>query len=192
MNDFAFYFHLGWRHIISKDALDHQLFIVALASIYLADNWKELLILVTAFTLGHSLTLALSTYDVIHADSAWVEFLIPVTILITAVINFFRKNFHPASYRLQYILALLFGLVHGLGFANTIRLMLAQDQRIFQPLFGFNFGLEVGQLVVVLVVLALSYLFVNKLHFQRRWWVWSLSAIALVWAVWLTIQNLPS
>ncbi len=192
MNEFAFYFDLGWKHIISKNALDHQLFIVTLAVIYLADNWKEVLILVTAFTVGHSLTLALSTYNVIQASSAWVEFLIPVTILTTAVINFFRRNFRPESYRLQYFLALFFGLIHGLGFANTIRFMLAKQQTITVPLLGFNLGLEAGQLVVVALVLLLSYLFVNKLGFHRKWWVWLLSAIALVWSIVLTIQNLPA
>ncbi len=191
MNDFAFYFDLGWKHIISKNALDHQLFIITLAAIYLADNWKEILILVTAFTVGHSLTLALSTYNLIQADPVWVEFLIPVTILATAVINFFRRNFQPQSYRLQYFLALFFGLIHGLGFANTIRFMLAESQSVTVPLLGFNTGLEAGQVLVVAIVLCLSYLFVNKLAFKRKWWVWSLSAISLVWSVVLTIKNLP-
>lgn len=191
MNDFAFYFDLGWKHIISWNALDHQLFIVTLAAIYLADNWKELLILVTAFTVGHSLTLALSTYDLIQADPAWVEFLIPVTILTTAIVNFFRRNFQPQSYRVQYLLALFFGLVHGLGFANTIRFMLAGSQSVTVPLLGFNTGLEAGQLLVVAIVLFLSFLFVNKLGTKRKWWVWSLSGTALMWSIVLTIKNLP-
>jgi hypothetical protein len=191
MNDFAFYFDLGWKHIISTDALDHQLFIATLASIYLAENWKEVLILVTAFTIGHSLTLALSSYNVIQFSNKWVEFLIPVTILITAIINFFRKNFHPASYGLQYFLALFFGLIHGLGFANTIRFMLAGNQSITIPLLGFNVGLEAGQIIVVAVIILLSFLFVNKLRLQRKYWIWSLSAIALTWSVFLCIQNWP-
>jgi hypothetical protein len=169
MNDFAFYFDLGWKHIISTDALDHQLFIATLASIYLAENWKEVLILVTAFTIGHSLTLALSSYNVIQFSNKWVEFLIPVTILITAITNFFRKNFHPASYGLQYFLALFFGLIHGLGFANTIRFMLAGNQSITIPLLGFNVGLEAGQIIVVAVIILLSFLFVNKLRLQRKY-----------------------
>jgi hypothetical protein len=191
MNDFAFYFDLGWKHIISTDALDHQLFIATLASVYLADNWKEVLILVTAFTIGHSLTLALSTYNVIQFSNKWVEFLIPVTILLTAIINFSRKNFNPDSYRLQYFLALFFGLIHGLGFANTIRFMLAGNQSITIPLLGFNLGLEAGQVVVVAGMVVLSFLFVNKLRLHRKWWVWSLSAIALTWSAFLCIQNWP-
>lgn len=191
MSDFTFYFDLGWKHIISTDALDHQLFIATIASIYLVDNWKEVLILVTAFTIGHSLTLALSTYDIIRVDDEWVEFLIPLTIFITALGNFFRKNFQPSSYRMQYFLALFFGLIHGLGFANSIRFMLARNQSVTVPLFGFNIGLEAGQLVIVAIILLLSFLFVNKLAVSRKWWVWSLSAIALTWSVLLCIQNWP-
>jgi hypothetical protein len=178
MNDLAFYFREGWHHIISLDALDHQLFILALSAIYLIKDWKQVLVLVTAFTIGHSLTLALSVYDLIRINSNWVEFLIPCTIMITAVFNFFQKNFDRKSLRLNYFLALFFGLIHGMGFANTIRFMLASDQKIGWSLFGFNVGLEAGQIAVVSIILLLSYLFVNRLHLKRRWWVLILSSIA--------------
>ena len=105
MQDFGFYFGPGWKHIIGKDALDHQLFIAALAAIYLLKDWKQVLILVTAFTIGHSLTLALSVFDVIRFNSKWVEFLIPVTIVITAISNLFQKKFTPKSIRINYFLA---------------------------------------------------------------------------------------
>jgi hypothetical protein len=183
MNDLAFYFQEGWHHIISLDALDHQLFILALSAIYLIKDWKQVLVLVTAFTIGHSLTLALSVYDLIRINSNWVEFLIPCTIMITAVFNFFQKNFDRKSLRLNYFLALFFGLIHGMGFANTIRFMLASDQKIGWSLFGFNVGLEAGQIAVVSIILLLSYLFVNKLHLKRRWWVLILSSIAFLIAL---------
>ena len=128
MSDFGFYFRLGWEHIISTNALDHQLFILALAAIYLLKDWKQVLILVTAFTIGHSITLALSVFDIIRFSSKWVEFLIPCTIVFTATANLFQKKFTPKSVRINYILALLFGLIHGMGFANSIRFMLASDQ----------------------------------------------------------------
>lgn len=179
MNDLAFYFAEGWHHIISTDALDHQLFILALSAIYLLKDWKQVLVLVTAFTIGHSLTLALSVYDVFRINSNWVEFLIPCTIIITAVFNLFQKNFDKESLRLNYFLALFFGLIHGMGFANTIRFMLAKDQQIGWNLFGFNIGLEAGQIMVVSFILILSYLFVNKLHLKRKWWVIALSAVAI-------------
>ncbi|MEX1202424.1 MAG: HupE/UreJ family protein [Ferruginibacter sp.] len=191
MNDFTIFFELGWKHIISTDALDHQLFILALTAIYLKDNWKQVLILVTAFTIGHSLTLALSAYDIIRFSSTWVEFLIPLSIVITAALNFFQKDFEKSSLRKNYVLALLFGLIHGLGFANTIRFMLANDQLVSLPLLSFNLGLEAGQIVLVSIILLLSYLIVNKAGLQRKWWMWMWSSIALIISCIFCIQRWP-
>ena len=183
MNDFTFYLNLGWHHIISWDALDHILFIVALAAIYLVKDWKQVIVLVTAFTIGHSLTLALSVYDIVRVNSKWVEFLIPCTIIITALFNFFQHDFNKKTLRLNYFLALFFGLIHGLGFANTIRFMLAKDEKIGLGLFGFNAGLEIGQIVVVSIILLISFLIVDMIKINRRWWVWALSSIAFLIAV---------
>lgn len=191
MNDFLFYFKLGWEHIISADALDHQLFILALSAIYLLQNWKQVLVLVTAFTIGHSLTLALSVYNLVRISSTWVEFLIPLTIVITALANFTRKDFNSSSLRFNYALALIFGLIHGLGFANTIRFMLASGQRIGVPLFGFNVGLEAGQIVLVGFILLLAYLLVNKAKLPRKWWVWLLSGLALIISANICIERWP-
>ena len=198
MGDFTFYFKLGWHHIISLDALDHILFVLAISAIYLLNNWKQVLVLVTAFTIGHSLTLALSVYDVIRVNDKWVEFLIPCTIVATAVFNLFQKDFSKKSLRLNYLLALFFGLIHGLGFANTIRFMLAKDQQIGWSLFSFNVGLEAGQIVIVFAILLLSFLIVNrtlihtttfKLVIKRRWWVWTLSAVAMFIAVNMIVER---
>jgi len=189
MQDFAFYFKLGWEHIISWDALDHILFVLALAAIYLLGNWKQVLVLVTAFTIGHSLTLALSVYEIITVNEKLVEFLIPCTIIATALFNFLQKDFEPRSLRLNYFLALFFGLIHGLGFANTIRFMLASDQSIGWSLFAFNVGLEVGQVIVVTGILLLSFLIVDKLHAKRKWWVWVLSGIVLGIALKMAIER---
>ncbi len=191
MDDFGLYFKTGWQHIISWGALDHILFIIALAAIYLATNWKQVLVLVTAFTIGHSLTLALSVYDVIRFSGKWVEFLIPCTIITTALFNFFVKNYQPKSLRVNYFLALFFGLIHGMGFANTIRFMLAKDQNIAIPLISFNIGLEVGQIIIVGVILFVSYLVVNKAGLIRKWWVWSLSAIAVMIALGMVKNRWP-
>ena len=191
MNDFGFYFKIGWEHIISLDALDHQLFILALAAIYLFKDWKQVLILITAFTIGHSVTLALSVLDVFRFSGSWVEFLIPCTIVLTAIANLFQNNFKPRSVHLNYILALLFGLIHGMGFANTIRFMLASDQSIGWGLFGFNVGLEVGQIAVVLIILFISFMFVNMLKVNRRDWVIFLSAGVFALALKMTIERLP-
>src|SRR6476619_774508 len=114
MNDFVFYFQMGWEHIISKTALDHIFFIAALAAIYMLRDWKQVLVLVTAFTVGHTITLILSTKNIVEVNSSLVEFLIPCTIIVTAISNFFQKNFTPRAIRINYFLALFFGLIHGL------------------------------------------------------------------------------
>ncbi|MGG9963445.1 HupE/UreJ family protein [Ferruginibacter sp. SUN106] len=189
MQDFTFYLKLGWEHIISWDALDHILFVLALSAIYLLSNWKQVLVLVTAFTIGHSLTLALSVYKIVTVNDNWVEFLIPCTIVATAVFNFLQKDFTPKSLRLNYFLALFFGLIHGLGFANYIRYMMAKDQSMGWSLFAFNFGLELGQVVVVLCILMLSFLVVNTLKLRRSWWVWGLSAIAFCIALNMVVER---
>lgn len=192
MQDVGFYFGLGWHHIISRDALDHQLFIAALVAIYLLKDWKQVLILVTAFTIGHSVTLALSVFNVISISSNLVEFLIPLTILITAVSNLFQKKFTPKTIRINYFLALFFGLIHGMGFANTIRFMLASDQHsIGWGLFGFNAGLEAGQIVVVVFLLLLAYLFINLIRVNRREWVIFLSAAAFGLALKMLLERIP-
>ena len=180
MNDLSFYFKEGWHHIISLDALDHQLFMLALCAIYLLKDWRPALVLVTAFTIGHCVTLALSVYDVIHINDKLVEFLIPCTIIITAIYNLTIKKYEEKDIKLNYLFALFFGLIHGLGFANTIRFMLAKDQTIGWSLFGFNIGLEAGQIIVVTSILTVSYLVVTVLKLKQRWWVYCLSIIAII------------
>ena len=191
MGDFGFYLGLGWEHIISIDAIDHQLFILVLAAIYTLKDWRQVLILVTAFTIGHSITLALSVLNIISVDSALVEFLIPCTIVITAVSNVFQKTFTPKAIRLNYLLALIFGLIHGLGFGNTIRFMLAQDQSLGWALFGFNVGLEVGQIVIVILILLIAYLFIQLLKVNRRDWVVFVSAAVFSLALKMALERLP-
>ena len=192
MGDFGFYFRLGWEHIISTDALDHQLFIAAIAAIYLLKDWKQVLILVTAFTIGHSLTLALSVLDIIRFPTNWVEFLIPVTIIITAFSNLFQKKFTTESVRINYFLALFFGLIHGMGFANSLRYMLAKDQNLGWSLFGFNIGLEAGQIVVVLILLIIAFLIVNVFKVIRRDWVIFLSAVVFGLSFKIALERVSS
>ena len=192
MSDFSFYFRIGWQHIIGRDALDHQLFILALAAIYVIKDWKQVLILVTAFTIGHSVTLFLSVKEIITISSNWVEFLIPCTIIFTAIANLFLKKFTPKAIRINYFLALFFGLIHGLGFANTIRLALASDQSLGWGLFGFNVGLEAGQIVVVLIILVISFIVLNVFKANRREWVIFASACAFSNALVTAIERWPS
>ena len=190
MSDFSFYFIEGWRHIVSTDALDHQLFILALAVVYTFSDWKKVLILVTAFTIGHSLTLALSVLDLIRVSSAWVEFLIPVTIVLTAAWNIF--NGKPVkNVNANYFLALGFGLIHGLGFANSIRMMLASDQSLGMGLFGFNVGLEAGQVVVVFIILLLGKVLLELVKVPQRIYIFVVSLAVLLFAAKMAIERVP-
>ena len=191
MNDLAFYFKEGWHHIISFNALDHQLFILALSAIYILKDWKSVLVLVTAFTIGHSVTLALSVFDVIRANDKWVEFLIPITIIITSIFNFFVKDFNKKGLQLNYFFALFFGFIHGLGFANSIRFMLAKGQDIGIGLLGFNLGLEAGQIVCITMILFLAYFTINVVGIKRKCWINILSAGTIIWAVKFAIERIP-
>lgn len=191
MEDVKLYFDLGWHHIISWSALDHILFISALAAVYILKDWKKVLILVTAFTIGHSLTLVLSVYDVIRFSNKWVEFLIPCTIIATTIFNFFLKDFTYKSLRLNYFLALFFGLIHGMSFANSIRFMLASDQTIALPLLSFNIGLEVGQIAGVTIILLICYLSISILKVHRKVWMLLLSVIAFGVALKMAVERWP-
>ena len=191
MTDFLFYLQLGWEHIISSDALDHQLFILALVAIFSFKDLKKVLILVTAFTIGHSVTLALSAFDIIRFPSNWIEFLIPCTIVFTALDNLiFSKNVEKLI-KLNYFLALFFGLIHGMGFANSVRMMLAQEQSITIPLFGFNIGLEIGQIAVVIIVLSIFYLLSTFLKLQKKHWILLVSASILIFSIKMALERLP-
>lgn len=192
MNDFQFYFSFGWDHIMSWDALDHLLFITALSALYSIKDWKQVLILVTAFTIGHSITLALSVLDIVRFPTEIVEYLIPGTIVLTGIVNLYRPDVTRSSINVNYFLALFFGLIHGMGYANTIRFMLASDQSIGMGLFGFNVGLEVGQIVVVIILLLISYFFVSIQKVQRRDWVIFLSSAVFSLALKIVLERIPS
>ncbi|AIL44327.1 HupE/UreJ family protein [Elizabethkingia anophelis] len=191
MNDFMFYLRMGWDHIVSKDALDHQLFILVLIAVYTIQDFKKVLILVTAFTIGHSLTLALSVFDILRVPSAWVEFLIPCTIAITALINIFGKNNVQKQMKLNYSLALFFGLIHGMGFANSIRITLAKEQSIATGLLGFNIGLELGQIVVVLAVLIILFLLTSIFKMDRKNWIMFVSSGVFALSLQMALERVP-
>ncbi|MFN3272069.1 MAG: HupE/UreJ family protein [Cloacibacterium caeni] len=191
MQDFLFYLQLGWEHIISKDALDHQLFILALIAIFSFRDWKKVLILVTAFTIGHSLTLVLSALDVFRFPSDWVEFLIPCTIVFTALDNIIFSKNEKKLIQLNYSLALLFGLIHGMGFANSVRMMLASEQDITLPLFGFNVGLELGQIIVVAIALFIHYIFSEVLKLSNKIWIYIISVPIFIFALKMALERIP-
>jgi hypothetical protein len=169
MNDLFIFAHLGFRHIMDINGSDHMLFILALVIRYIAADWKKILILVTSFTIGHSITLALSTLDWIYFPMLLIELLIPITILMTALSNLLVKDFSFSSkYHIIYYLALFFGLIHGLGFSNYLKSLLGKEESILLPLFSFNLGLELGQLLILGGILVFSFLILNKFKIDRK------------------------
>ena len=172
MDELFLYLRLGFKHIIDLGGVDHILFVLTLTLRYVWTDWKKILILVTAFTIGHSLTLALSTLSVLDIPVNWIEFLIPVTILITAVSNFWVQDFEfKQRFSAHYGLALFFGLIHGLGFSNYLKSLLGKEDSLLGPLFSFNIGLEIGQILIVMVILGLTYCLVSLLKLPRKMYV---------------------
>lgn len=170
MSQFLLYFQLGVRHILDINGLDHVLFIIALCSVYILKDWRKVLILVTAFTVGHSVTLALSTFSIVLVRTEIIEFLITLTIFVTAFFNLFKKQFTFQPKRLQanYLFALLFGLIHGFGFSNYLKSILGTESGILLELFAFNLGIELGQIVVVMIFLSITYILINIFSVPRR------------------------
>ncbi|EPR65181.1 HupE/UreJ family protein [Cyclobacterium qasimii] len=190
MNQFQLYFNLGIQHILDIKGFDHILFVLALAVVYMIKDWGRILVLVTAFTIGHSLTLALATFKVISVNTDLVEFLIPVTIGITALANIIKpKSSSGKGMQLNYLFALCFGLIHGLGFSNYLRALLGQEQSIFTPLLAFNVGLEVGQVVIVVLFLLASTLITGIFRINRKEWVLVISSIILGMSIMILLDS---
>ncbi|WP_159469303.1 HupE/UreJ family protein [Dyadobacter sp. 3J3] len=195
MSEFQAYFQLGFDHITDSNGYDHILFIVALCTVYTLVDWKKVIILVTAFTIGHSITLALATMGMISIRPDVIELLIPFTILITAILNFFHKTPKTSyakeqSYNARYPLALTFGLIHGLGFSNYLRALLGKEADILNPLLGFNVGLEIGQLLIVLIVLSIAFVMIELFRLSKLKWNDILSGIIVGMALSLILNNL--
>lgn len=194
MEDFNLYFGLGTGHILTWGALDHILFVSALSLRYAVRDWKKVVVLVTAFTIGHCTTLALTALGYIHFSKQWIEFLIPITIVATTVNNLVQKNKsikNPSNLPTIYFFALFFGLIHGMAYANTF-LSLEGKERLVGHLLAFNIGIEIAQLLVVAIVLLLSFVAVDLLKVSRLWWVRILSIIIFVVSLKMAVERLPS
>ncbi|MCS5491155.1 HupE/UreJ family protein [Algoriphagus limi] len=187
MNSFELYFRIGIQHILDIQGYDHILFVLALCALYIPRDWRKIVILVTAFTIGHSLTLALATFKVIQVRTDIIEFLIPVTIAITAFLTILKpKPSTGKNIQLNYVLALFFGLIHGLGFSNYLRELLGKEAIIWKPLLAFNIGLEVGQLVIVAIFLTVTGILVGIAGVNRR--DWTLVIASSVFGIALTLM----
>lgn len=217
LSEFLVYFRLGLEHILDLRGIDHILFVVALTLPYTIRAWRPVVVQVTAFTVGHSLTLALATLDLVRVSTAWVEFLIPVTIAATAGVQLrsalrgsgsragpSRADGMPTSPReaawdrsvgyrsaATWVLALGFGLIHGLGFSNFLRAVLGGAGSIVGPLFAFNVGLEAGQLVVVAAMLAITTALIRGRALSRTAYVGILSTAIGLSALYLSVTRLP-
>ena len=167
---FQVYLELGFDHILDLNAYDHILFVVALCAVYKLAEWRHILILVTAFTIGHSLTLAMSALDVVEVNADLIEFLIPLTILATALFNVMRKEGDSNKIMLNYFLALFFGLIHGLGFSNYFKALLGREESVVGPLFAFNVGVELGQIIIVAATIVIGYVLMNYFKVKQREW----------------------
>lgn len=193
MQDFRLYFDLGRQHIADLAGYDHILFVTVLCLRYVIQDWKKILILVTAFTIGHSITLALSVLHYVNISTRWIEFLIPVTILITALANVVQKNIEQhTGVSSIYLLALFFGLIHGVGFSNYLKGLLGRQTNIVTELLAFNIGLEVGQLMIVAAVLFLSVICIQLLKIQRRDYLLFVSGAVFGIALLMAIERFPN
>jgi hypothetical protein len=190
MQDFALYFELGWQHILDWRGYDHILFVAAMCATYLLADWRKVLGMVTAFTIGHSLTLALSVLNYVFISPQWIEFLIPITILSTCLVNLYKPTNQTRP--VTYLITLIFGLIHGLGFSAYLKSLLGTDDSILSQLFAFNIGLEAGQLLVVSIFLLLAQVVLQSLHISRRNWVLFLSSAIFGIALLLTLERLPT
>ena len=172
MQPLLFYVQLGFEHIADLAGYDHILFLVALCSVYRLEQWRKITILVTAFTVGHCVTLILASTDVVSIRSDIIEFLIPVTILLTALQNVINHRAQPSRSQMRriYFMALFFGFIHGMGFSNYFRALFMGDGSVLIPLLGFNIGIELGQLLVVAIVLSIAFLVMRVLKVQHRDW----------------------
>ena len=206
---FGVYVRLGFEHLLDLQGADHILFIAVLCVAYSLAEWRSLLVLITAFTVGHSVSLALATLGAVRVDTGVVEFLIPVTIVAAAVLNIWTLAFvgpggrgvedEPKSgspkddsrRRAKYVLALAFGLIHGLGFSNFLRLLLGDEGRLFAPLLSFNVGLELAQIVVAVAVLALAGVATRIPRMNQRVWAIGISLIIGVTAAAMALGRWP-
>ena len=188
---FIFYLKLGLQHILDFQGYDHILFIAAMVAVYSSKDWKHVVVLATAFTIGHSTTLALAFFDIIVFPSEIIEFLIAFTIFVTAFSNLFKQKekYSKKFHIYKYITAIGFGLIHGLGFSNYLRNLLGEDINIVKFLFAFNFGLELGQLIIILFVFMLNFILIKYLKIKHREWNLVISGMAIGISIILMIER---
>jgi hypothetical protein len=191
MNDFELFIKTGLWHIADINAYDHIVFVIALCASYYITDWRRILLLITAFTIGHSLTLGLSVLEIVVFPSQIIELLIPVTILISSILNV-KEQKTTSLPILKYGLALFFGFIHGCGFSNYLKTLLGHEESIWFQLLSFNIGIEIGQLLIVALSLLLTYIATKLFHVEQLKWRIFISGITFGVALTLFINLLTS
>lgn len=191
MEDLILYFKMGFTHVLDLAAYDHILFLIVLAVVFSMKEWTKVLWLVTLFTLGHSITLALAAYKVLEFPIDIIEFLIPLTIFITGFVNVITaKKTSTKSNRLNLFFAFFFGFIHGLGFSNYFKMMIGQEQNKFLPLLEFALGIEGAQIIIVLSILIIGFILQNFLKTSKRDWVLVTSSIVIGFAIQMMLERI--
>ena len=201
---FPVYLQLGFEHIADLEGYDHILFLVALCAVFSYKDWKKILVLATAFTIGHSITLALSALDILRFDSKLIEILIPVTILLTALKNLFFKIKKESLWNLSYLLPLFFGLIHGMGFSTFFKSSVKEETKssyfnsdkevadtsdVTLQLLAFNLGVELGQILIVMIFMLLNFICIRLLKVQMKWWTYCFSILAIILSLYMIYQR---
>lgn len=181
LDDFLSYMQYGMNHVLYSNAYDHILFLIVLTIPYLLKDWKRVLFLVTIFVIGHSVSLAFATYDVISVSNKWIDFLIPLTILMAALFNVFTAGKKPQNKKIGFLffIALFFGLIHGFGFVKTFESIIGSSGNKLVALLEIALGIEIGQLIVVFIILFFGFLCETLFRFSRRDWIMVISAIVV-------------
>lgn len=195
MDEFWLWFSTGTQHILDWNGYDHILYVMVLCVLFSINEWRKMVTLISAFTIGHSLTLAVSTLNIFTAKQSYIEVIIPFTIMTTCIINIYYKNRSNAVYKninygLNYSLALIFGFIHGMGFSYVLKSMLGKESSILFPLLSFNLGLELGQLIIVLTVVLVSVFLARFTRIKKTDYIFFISSAVFGIAFLLFVQRL--
>ena len=188
---FQFFVKEGFFHVLDLNALDHILFFIAVSLIFTVKQWKKALLLVSVFTVAHTFTFALSSYRVISVNEKWVEFLIPITILIPLLNNNFKLFTQQKNDTANYYFTFIFGLIHGLGFSSYFKMLLDKNDDLLLPLLEFALGIELVQIIIVSMVILLSTIVIQKLKIAQKYWVLFVSLLLLIKIIPMLIHRFP-
>jgi len=193
MENFLFYIELGLNHVLDFAAYDHILFLIALSLPFTFKSWKGVLVLATVFTIAHCLSLGLSVYDIMVMDVGLIEFLIPATILLTAVFNllYIKSVSSERSILLHVLATAFFGLIHGFGFSNYFKMLMSGEDEKLSPLLGFAAGIELSQVIIVLIVLAFAYVIQSIFKIKREFFVTLASILVIIITIPMLIATFP-